>query len=88
MILSIDETVRNPQSEQPGAAAGGMTLQQQQRKMAAAGLGGLFEELRGGMAAVLGAGRRAAADVVLLYSPESFRLDWLLRHRAGEDAWT
>ena len=33
VILSIDETVRNPQSEQPGAAAGGMTQQQQAQKM-------------------------------------------------------
>ena len=33
VILSIDETVRNPQSEQPGAAAGGMSQQQQQQKM-------------------------------------------------------
>lgn len=40
MILSIDETVRNPQSEQPGAASNGLTMKQQQRKMAAAGYGG------------------------------------------------
>mmetsp|Transcript_16176 Transcript_16176/g.29891 ORF Transcript_16176/g.29891 Transcript_16176/m.29891 type:complete len:566 (+) Transcript_16176:40-1737(+) len=33
VILSIDETVRNPQSEQPGAQAGGMTQQQQAQKM-------------------------------------------------------
>jgi T-complex protein 1 subunit eta len=36
VILSIDETVRNAQSEQPGAASGGLTMQQQQQKMAAA----------------------------------------------------
>merc|ERR1711988_1338379 len=36
VILSIDETVRNPQSEQPGAASGGLTAQQQQAKMSAA----------------------------------------------------
>lgn len=41
VILSIDETVRNAQSEQPGAASGGMTMQQQQAKMKAAmGRGG------------------------------------------------
>jgi T-complex protein 1 subunit eta len=41
VILSIDETVRNAQSEQPGAAAGGLTMQQQQAKMKAAmGRGG------------------------------------------------
>jgi hypothetical protein len=31
VILSIDETVRNPQSEQPGAASNGLTQQQQVR---------------------------------------------------------
>jgi len=33
VILSIDETVKNPQSEQPGAQANGMTQQQQAQKM-------------------------------------------------------
>jgi len=47
VILSIDETVRNPQSEQPGAASGGMTAQQQQAKMSAA-MGGR------GMAGMMG----------------------------------
>ena len=46
VILSIDETVRNPQSEQPGAAAGGMTAQQQGQKMSQAmggrGLAGMM----------------------------------------------
>lgn len=52
VILSIDETVRNPQSEQPGAASNGMTLQQQQRKMNAAGLGGKGMMGKGGKGAV------------------------------------
>jgi len=47
LILSIDETVRNPQSEQPGAASGGMTAQQQQQKLSAA-MGGR------GMAGMMG----------------------------------
>jgi len=44
VILSIDETVRNPQSEQPGAASNGLTQQQQAAKMQkamAAGRGGM-----------------------------------------------
>jgi len=47
LILSIDETVRNPQSEQPGAASGGLTAQQQQQKMSQA-MGGR------GMAGMMG----------------------------------
>merc|ERR1719453_1533677 len=50
LILSIDETVRNPQSEQPGAASGGMTASQQSQKMSQA-MGGR------GMAGMMGGGR-------------------------------
>uniref|UniRef100_A0A7S2CM60 T-complex protein 1 subunit eta n=1 Tax=Florenciella parvula TaxID=236787 RepID=A0A7S2CM60_9STRA len=51
VILSIDETVRNPQSEQPGGAAGGMTMQQQNQKMSQA-MGGR------GLAGMMGRGGR------------------------------
>jgi len=53
VILSIDETVRNPQSEQPGAAAGGMTAQQQHAKM----------QQRGGYGQLMGKGGKGGKGV-------------------------
>ena len=51
VILKIDETVRNPRSQDPGAAAGGQTLQQQHARTSQA-MGGR------GMAGMMGRGGR------------------------------
>jgi hypothetical protein len=51
-------------------------------------LRGVFSELRGGIAAQLIASRPARDPVAILYSPESFRLDWLLDVKADTKPWT
>jgi len=48
VILSIDETVRNPQSEQPGAQSGGLTQQQQAQKLSSAMGGRGMQGMMGG----------------------------------------
>ncbi len=50
--------------------------------------GALFGALRDGLGALLIASPPAPAEVAVLYSPASFRIDWLLAHRAEGDAWT
>ena len=48
----------------------------------------LFTELRDGIGALLIASRPQPDAIAVLYSPASFRLQWLLDHRAQGDAWT
>jgi T-complex protein 1 subunit eta len=59
-ILSIDETVRNPQSEQPGAASQGVGLGAggggPGRKMLSEAMGGK------GMAGIMGGGKRKGVN--------------------------
>jgi len=47
----------------------------------------LFAELRNGLGALLLASPETPDPVAILYSPQSFRLQWLLDHRAQGDAW-
>ena len=54
----------------------------------AASLQPIFTELAGGLGAWLIAHPPERAPVAVLYSPASFRLSWLLQHRAEGDAWT
>ncbi len=48
----------------------------------------LFAELQSGLATLLIASPPVRDDVAVLYSPISFRLQWLRDHRAAGDAWT
>jgi hypothetical protein len=48
----------------------------------------LFAELRGGLAAQIMASRPFTDGVAILYSPASFRIQWLLDQRGQRDAWT
>ena len=50
--------------------------------------GPLFRELTGGLGARLAASASSDFGVAVLYSPASFRLQWLLDHRGRGDAWT
>ena len=45
-------------------------------------------EMRKGPAALIQSSRRAYAPIAVLYSPESYRLQWLLDHRAMGASWT
>jgi len=47
----------------------------------------LFAELRSGIASTLLAGTPRIDPVAILYSPESFRISWLLEQQPHGDAW-
>ena len=49
---------------------------------------GLYTELRNGIAAQLIASRLARDPVAILYSPESYRVHWMLDVRADSKPWT
>lgn len=51
-------------------------------------MAGLFTELRGGIGAQLIASRLVRDPVAILYSPASYRVDWLLDVRADTKPWT
>ncbi len=55
---------------------------------AGAALAPALGALRGGLGALLIASPPPPSPVAALYSPASFRLRWLLDHRAAGDAWT
>jgi len=47
-----------------------------------------LQEMRDGIGPLLTAARRKTDPIALVYSPESFRVQWMLDHRAMGSAWT
>ncbi len=47
-----------------------------------------FAEMRTGVGPLIRSSERLMAPVAILYSPESFRIQWLLDHRNLGEAWT
>ena len=47
-----------------------------------------LREIRSGPASLILASRRVRAPIAVLYSPQSYRLQWLLDHRAMGASWT
>lgn len=49
--------------------------------------GPFFNEIRGGLGTLLMDSRRHSDPIAVLYSPASFRVQWMLDHRAVGSAW-